>query len=134
MDILIESGGNIEVFEDVQEEPDYQIQPIEEKIIYEEFEDEKLNDEVVEEHDQEEKEQIIEDVIVPEKEIIKEVQIVKVVSDNIIKTESSISVNSIIDTPLNEYSIEQSLLLYIFLALFVAGFIVLLRGSILKWS
>lgn len=52
------------------------------------------------------------------------------VSDN-----SIISVSSnIIDTPLNEYSISESILTLIFVGLFVAGMALVIKRSLFKWK
>lgn len=41
---------------------------------------------------------------------------------------------NIINKPLNEYTVSESLQLYIFISIFVAGFIVLVRRAVIKWS
>ena len=52
------------------------------------------------------------------------------ISDNQIVAVSE----NIINKPINEYTVSESLQLYIFLTIFVAGFIVLVRRAVIKWS
>lgn len=52
------------------------------------------------------------------------------ISDNQIVAVSE----NIINKPLNEYTVSESLQLYIFISIFVAGFIVLVRRAVIKWS
>lgn len=55
---------------------------------------------------------------------------VEYVSDNSIISVS----NNIIDTPLNEYSISESILTLIFVGLFVAGMALVIKRSLFKWK
>lgn len=137
MDILIESTGNIEAFENLEAVPEFTPDQLQEDVIDEVIEEENfINEEdkieeqnLIEEDEGENEEdgrdtQLNNEVIVPSgNDII-----------NVYNYQTESLSRNIIDTPLNEYSIEESLLLYIFLALFVSGFVILVRSSVLKWS
>lgn len=56
-------------------------------------------------------------------------------SDHVVLSDNAIvSVNSIIDTPINEYTISESILTLIFVGLFVAGMALVIKRSLFKWK
>lgn len=56
-------------------------------------------------------------------------------SDPVLLSDNAIiSVNSIIDTPINEYTISESILTLIFVGLFVAGMALVIKRSLFKWK
>lgn len=57
------------------------------------------------------------------------------ISSEYVSDNSIISVSSnIIDTPLNEYTISESILTLIFVGLFVAGMALVIKRSLFKWK
>ena len=155
MEIVFESTGSIEYFEEEEliEQETVQIdqehlsvlgqadptrsdsnsgQIIEEVLEEEEVEEEveEVDEEVIEEEKEEKQDESEEqvdvgDIVIPSGNAY--------VYDGF-EPYSSISYNNIIDTPLNEYNVSESLQLLIFLGMFIGGFILLIRRAVLKWS
>ena len=161
MEIVFESTGNIEAYEEeelIEQEPVQidqehlsvpgQADPTRsysnsEHIIEEVIEEEEV--EKVEENEEEvieeKEEEVIEEKEEKEDETRERVDVGNIVipsgNDYVydgFEPYSSISYNNIIDTPLNEYNVSESLQLLIFLSMFIGGFILLIRRAVLKWS
>lgn len=143
--LLFESTGSIEYFpdpENVQEDnpvpvpvPEESKEEDQEQIILDSEEEE---DQVVDkEEDQEEKEE-------DSKNENREVQYIYIksdpvsVSDDIINNNNTETIGiisqNIIDTPLNEYDITDSLLVFMIVLFMGAGIIWLIKRSIFKWN
>lgn len=149
--ILFENTGSIEYFPDpdtIEEDPEEQliedpneqlIEDPEEQLI--EVPEEQLIEDSAENVEEEQKE--IEEYKEKEGEE-NDIMQVPVVQNDIYTGDDTehvsdyqivaVSENNIITKPLNDYSVSESLQLYIFISLFVAGFIVLVRRAVLKWS
>lgn len=156
MEIVFESTGSIEYFEEeelIEQEPvqndqehiyapgqadttrsdsnsDEIIEEIIEEEVVEEVEEEEKVEEVIEEEKEEKEDETNErfdvgDIVIPSGDAY--------VYDGF-EPYSSISYNNIIDTPLNEYNVSESLQLLIFLGMFIGGFILLIRRAVMKWS
>ena len=140
--LLFESTGSIEYYPDpeyVQEDTPVPEEPKEEdqeQIIGDPEEKEEVQEEEKEE-DQEEKEE-------DPKNEDREVQYIYIksypvsVSDDIIDNNNSEAVGiisqNIIDTPLNEYDITNSLLVFMIVMFMGVGIIWLIKRSIFKWN
>ena len=151
--ILFESTGSIEYFPDPETIEENTSDEIENEEQLEQYTEEQVEEDTEEQLEEEAEEQLEEDLeenAEEEKEEIKEerkendvIQVPVVQNDIYIGDDTeyvsdtkiiSVSDNNIITKPLNDYSVSESLQLYIFISLFVAGFIVLVRRAVLKWS
>lgn len=150
-EIIFESNGNIEHFTDpeyLQEDPFIQEDPViqedpknVEKDIKEEFEDDQEEDQEEDQEKKEEKEEVKEDED-------NEIQYVYIKSDPVyisddpgyrdnseaVSIVSENDVQYLIDTPLNEYKLSDSLLLIIIMLILGYGLINLIKRSIFKWN
>ena len=155
MEIVFESTGNIEYFKDeelIEQEPvqidqEHLSVPGQADPTRSESNSEQITEEIIEEEEvEEEVVEVVEEVIEEEKEENEDESKERVDVGGIIipsgndyvydgfEPYSSISYNNIIDTPLNEYNVSESLQLLIFLGMFIGGFILLIRRAVLKWS
>lgn len=159
-EIIFESSGSIEHFTDIEylnnsdnlhdngSDPIYELETVRQLEVVEEEPEEDLEEDPEEKLEEEAEEQLEE-----EQEELKEenkeegnnndifqvsnVQTDLYISDDLERlSDNQIVVVSenIINKPLNEYTVSESLQLYIFISIFVAGFIVLVRRAVLKWS
>ena len=152
MEIVFESTGNIEYFEEeelIEQEP---VQ-IDQEHLYapgqaDPTRSDSNSEEIIEEKEEEKeeieevKEEIEEEEVLKDGESKQQSDVVDVlipfgndiyVYDGF-EPVNSVSYNNIIDTPLNEYNVSESLQLLIFLSIFIGGFIFLVRRAVLKWS
>lgn len=154
-EIIFESNGNIEHFTDtdnLQEFPVIQEDTLKE----EEFvndQEEKIEDQEEEDQEEDQEEDKEEKEEKEEKEDVKEdedneVQYVYIKSDpvsisddsgnsnngEVVSLVSANDVQYLIDTPLNEYKLSDSLLLIIIMLILGYGLISLIKRSIFKWS
>lgn len=132
----IEENVPYQIYDSVSEEVEEYTEPVVEEVEQveqlEEVEEEQTEEEENEKNDNSESVRVYwpsdpKNVIVP----------VSDVTNDILNIESSVSVDNIrniIDTPLNEYNITDSLLLLIFLCLFCWGLLNLIKRSIFKWN
>lgn len=149
--LLFENSGSMEYFPDPEtikeditdgseEETPSGIDEEDPEEQLEEDPEEKLEEEVEEQLEEEQEELKEENKEEGEKNDIFQVSNVQTdfylsddlerISDNQIVVVSE----NIINKPLNEYTVSESLQLYIFISLFVAGFVILVRRAVLKWS
>lgn len=146
--LLFESSGSMEYFldsetvvEDITEEsqqtiPAEQVEEDPEETLEEDPEgkseedpDEKLEEDPEEKLNEEGKKNDVFQISNVQTDIYPSYDLERI-SDNQI-----VAVNeNIINKPLNEYTVSESLQLYIFISIFVAGFIVLVRRAVIKWS
>lgn len=150
-EIIFESSGNIEYFTDPEMLQDDTEEKIEEQ--FEEDPEEQLEEDPEEEDPKEQLEDDPEEQLEKDPEEVKEenteegnkndvLQVSDVQTDiytsddpeHVSDNQIVIVSENIISKPLNDYSVSESLQLYIFISLFVAGFIVLVRRAVLKWS
>lgn len=154
-DLIIESNGNLEFYTNlddldvdsnpVEAVPDttyYVFQSVPEEV--EEYKDDS-QDEDLKEEDKEEIEEVEEEEEEEEVKDVKEVQYVYIKSDSVfsdndindnrsVETVSMNDIQYLIDTPLNEYRLTDSLItIIIFMGLFV-GLIYCIKRTVFKWN
>ena len=82
--------------------------------------------------DQVEEDPVQDQVVIDNTEVVELLKSI----DGKIENDRSVSVDvvpDIINTPINEYSISESIMLMIFLCLFVGGMAVMIKRALIKW-
>ena len=80
--------------------------------------------------------ELLREILITERGISQNVQSIAdrpvciCVSDNNVSDNQIISVNSIMDKPINDYTVSESLLLFMALSLFIGGIVVIIRKGL----
>ena len=106
---------------------------VEEDPVQDQVED-SVQDQVEEdsEQDQVEEDSVQDQVVIDNTEVVELLKSI----DGKIENDCSVSVDvvpDIINTPINEYNISESLMLMIFLCLFVGGMAVMIKRCLIRW-
>lgn len=141
-EIILEQGGSVEYYEYSENEPNIRTDQDSEDVNFQTIEDNTITEQVDSEEDQilsvlneiNEKIGVLENV----DRDLEPVQVV-ISPDNLLSNNVSdngiISLSeNIINKPLNEYTVSESLLAFVVVAVFVAGLAYVIKRSVFRWN